>query len=187
MKSSASTSSTLAPRIKAQARALGFDLVGITTAQSPQHAPEFQEWLASGFHGEMGYLAKNADKRIEPSKVLPDARSMVVVGLNYNAEEMRPTTARIARYAWGTRDYHDVMSEKLKRLSEVIVELGGPGTRALSYVDTGPILERDLAQRAGIGFIGKHTNVISRQLGNWILLAEILTNLELETDEPERE
>jgi epoxyqueuosine reductase len=186
MKSSASTSNTLAPRIKAQARALGFDLVGIASAQPPQHATEFQEWLASDFHGEMGYMAKNADKRIEPLKVLPDARSVVVVGLNYNTESP-PTTARIARYAQGTRDYHDVMSEKLKRLSEIIIETGGPGTRALSYVDTGPILERDLAQRAGIGFIGKHTNVISRRLGNWILLAEILTNLELEADEPEGE
>jgi epoxyqueuosine reductase len=200
MKSSASTSSTLAPRIKAQARALGFDLVGITTAQPPRHTPEFQEWLASGFHGEMAYMAKNADKRTEPSKVLPDVRSMVVVGLNYNAETprevtrseasergARPTTARIARYAQGTRDYHDVMSEKLRCLSEVIVEVGGANTKALWYVDTGPILERDLAQRAGIGFIGKHTNVISRQLGNWILLGEVLTNLELETDEAERE
>src|SRR5580704_7808836 len=149
MKSSASTSSTLAPRIKAQARALGFDLVGITTAQSPQHAPEFQEWLASCFHGEMGYMAKNADKRGDPTKVLPSARSIIVVGLNYNAETprqgTRPTTARIARYASGMRDYHDVMAEKLKRLSEIIVEVGGPDTKALWYVDTGPILERDLA------------------------------------------
>jgi epoxyqueuosine reductase len=99
MKSSASTSNTLAPEIKNRAHALGFDLVSITTAQSPQHASAFQEWLASDFHGEMGYMARNADKRIAPSKVLPDARSIVVVGLNYNAEETQPATARIARYA----------------------------------------------------------------------------------------
>jgi epoxyqueuosine reductase len=197
VKSSASTNSKrdcsapLDLKIKEKARALGFDLVGITRAQPPQHTQEFQQWLASGFHGEMGYMAKNAEKRVDLSKILADAQSVVVVGLNYNAETPRqgtqPTAARIARYAWGTRDYHDGMSEKLEQLAAVIDECGGPGTRSLWYVDTGPILERDLAQRAGIGFIGKHTNLISRQLGNWIFVGEVLTNLELPADEPERE
>jgi epoxyqueuosine reductase len=186
MKSSESTSSTQAVEIKAAARALGFDLVGITTAQPPPHATEFEQWLAAGFHGEMGYMARNAGKRADLSEMLPDARSIVVVGMNYYAgDHDRPE--KIARYAWGTCDYHDVMSEKLKRLSAAIDALGGPGTRSLGYVDTGPILERDLAQRAGVGFIGKHTNLISRTLGNWIFLGEVLTNLELPPDEPERE
>ena len=139
----------------------------------------------------MGYMARNAEKRVDPSKILADVQSVVVVGLNYNTETprqgTRPATARIARYAWGTRDYHDVMSEKLKQLVAAIDECGGPGTRSLWYVDTGPILERDPAQRAGIGFIGKHTNLISRRLGNWIFVGEVLTNLELPPDEPERE
>ncbi len=146
----------------------------------------------------MGYMARNAEKRVDPSKILAGVQSVVVVGLNYNAETprqprsergkgTRPTTARIARYAWGARDYHDVMSEKLKQLAAAIDECGGPGTRSLWYVDTGPILERDLAQRAGIGFIGKHTNLISRRLGNWIFVGEVLTNLELPPDKPERE
>jgi epoxyqueuosine reductase len=203
MKSSASTSNKLAAEIKSRARAIGFDLVGITTAQSPQHSRQFQDWLADKFHGEMAYMERNAGKRIDPSKVLPDARSVVVVGMNYYADEPTPSPSkggeqqsgipsaggergvgdcgRIARYAAGMRDYHEVMGEKLKQLAEFI------GGDAKWYVDTGPILERDLAQRAGIGFIGKHTNLISRQLGNWIFIGEILTNLELPADEPKRE
>ena len=90
--------------------------------------------------------------------------------------------ARYARY----RDYHDVLGERLKQLTEFVNELGGAGTRSLWYVDTGPLLERELAQRAGLGFIGKHTNLISRQLGNWIFLSEIITTLELEPDAPEK-
>lgn len=177
--------------MRARARAMGFDLVAITSAQPPPHTQEFQQWLAAELHGEMGYMARNAEKRINPSAILPEARSVVVVGLNYHTDSprrgTRPTTARIARYAWGARDYHEVMGEKLKQLSAAIVEAGGENTKALWYVDTGPILERDLAQRAGIGFIGKHTNLISRRLGNWILLGEVLTTLALPPDEPERE
>jgi len=197
MKSSGSTSNRqdsetaqklfgLEQQIKSRARDIGFDLVSITTAQPPQHSYHFQEWLAKGFHGEMGYLARNADKRVDPSKILADARSVVVVGLNYYTGDHDPA-GRIARYAWGTHDYHELMSGKLEQLSAGIVEIGGPGTHCLGYADTGPILERDLAQRAGVGFIGKHTNLISRQLGNWVFLGEILTNLELPADPPERE
>src|ERR1051326_7800488 len=205
MKSSASTSSTpdcrtggppaedgttasgaLDLQIKQRALALGFNLVGITSAQPPNHAREFQRWLAADFHGEMGYLAKNAQRRTEPSQVLPDVQSIVVVGMNhYTGDHDR--LGRIARYAWGSCDYHDVMAEKLKQLSAAINELGGPNTRSLWYVDTGPVLERDLAQRAGVGFIGKHTNLISRRLGNWIFLGEVLTTLGLPPDQPERE
>jgi epoxyqueuosine reductase len=139
----------------------------------------------------MGYMAKNAAKRVDPSKVLANARSVVVVGLNYFAEPpgagAGPVDGRVARYAWGRSDYHDVMGEKLKRLASAIDQCGGPGTRSLWYVDTGPILERDFAQRAGIGFIGKHTNLINRGLGNWILVGEVLTNLPLPSDQPEGE
>jgi epoxyqueuosine reductase len=202
-----------AEAIKKHARAIGFDLVGITTAQPPQHAEQFQSWLARDFHGDMAYMSKNASKRADPQKILPGARSIIVVGLNYftkdsaasvgavfnrdSTDELHrsriqsaPTKSgqgRIARYAWGERDYHDVMEEKLRQLAGFIRDVGGPETQALWYVDTGPILERDLAQRAGIGFIGKHTNLISRQLGNWIFIGEVLTNLELPPDRPERE
>ena len=210
----------LAAEINRYAHELGFDLVGITTAEPPPHAAQFHDWLQDGFHGEMSYLQRNAAKRAAPRRVLSDTRSIVVVGMNYFSDEPTPIPSeggeqrsaihstrrvpesaipstggergvgfqgRIARYAWGMRDYHEVMGEKLKRLADRVCELGGAGTRALSYVDTGPILERDLAQRAGIGFIGKHTNLISRKLGNWLFLGQVLTNLELPSCQPERE
>jgi epoxyqueuosine reductase len=207
----------LTDRIKKHAKSLAFDLIGITSAAAPPHAEQFQHWLAQDFHGEMAYMAKNVPKRVDPQKILPGARSVIVAGMNYYtngptplsppAEGMRDfhsppvegsgvgSEGCIARYAWGQRDYHDVMSEKLEQLSNFIRSLpcsstqalGRSGTQALWYVDTGPILERDLAQRAGIGFIGKHTNLISRQLGNWVFIGEVLTNLELPPDQPERE
>ena len=98
-----------------------------------------------------------------------------------NPDNRYGLVARYARFA----DYHDVLGERLKQLAQYMDELGGPGTRSLWYVDTGPLLERDLAQRAGLGFIGKHTNLISRRLGNWIFLSEIITTLEIEPDTPE--
>ncbi|HUI05941.1 MAG TPA: tRNA epoxyqueuosine(34) reductase QueG [Verrucomicrobiae bacterium] len=193
---------TLAAEIDRYARELGFDLVGITSAKPPPHVNQFRGWLQNGFHGEMGYLERHAAKRAEPRRVLADARSVVVVAMNYFTGDSPPPSfghsvpakqgegmgeGRVARYAWGERDYHEVLGEKLKRLADHVCEFGGPGTRALSYVDTGPILERDLAQRAGVGFIGKHTNLISRRLGNWIFLGQVLTNLELESGQPELE
>jgi epoxyqueuosine reductase len=195
-------SGALARQIKQHAKSLGFDLVGITTADPPPHAAQFRDWLQDKFHGEMGYLQRNAAKRTEPQQVLAGVRSVVVVGLNYFTDlaphpsfgHPLPATrgegrgeGKVARYAWGERDYHEVMGERLKRLAVFVCEMGGAETQALWYVDTGPILERDLAQGAGIGFIGKHTNLISRQLGNWIFLGQVLTTLELQPDAPERE
>src|SRR2546426_8958742 len=116
MPSSASTSNTLASEIKARARALGFDLVGITSATPPPHAGEFQRWLADDFHGEMGYMARNAGKRVSPEQVLRGARSIVVVGLNYYTGDSR----HIARYAAGVRDYHELMGKKLVELANYI-------------------------------------------------------------------
>jgi epoxyqueuosine reductase len=179
-------SDSLVIEVKRRARELGFDLVGITTAEPPPHAAHFRQWLADGCHGEMNYLARNADRRCDPRRVLPGARSVIVVGLNYWAlTEQRPPEGgapspppRVARYAAAPRDYHDVMGEKLKELAKLV--------DGLWYVDTGPVLERDLAQRAGLGFIGKHTNLVSRQFGNWVLLGVVLTALELPADEPER-
>ena len=199
----------LADEVRRRAKSLGFDLVGITSAEPPPHAAQFRNWLRDKFHGEMGYLERNAAKRAEPRQVLADARSIVVVGMNYFSNKPTPgpskggesefgipspggergvgPRSRVARYAWGECDYHDVLGEKLKRLAGFLCEMGGADAQALWYVDTGPILERDLAQRAGIGFIGKHTNLISRQLGNWVVLGQVLTTLELQSDEPERE
>jgi len=175
-------------RIRAQALALGFDLVGFTTATPPAHTGEFRHWLAAGYHGEMGYLARRADERGAPAQLLPGLRSIISVGQNYQSyvtfiTEKRQIRGRVARYAQGAGDYHDQLGGKLAQLSGFIRDLGGA---AKWYVDTGPILERDLAQRTGLGWIGKHTNLISQQLGNWFFLGEVLTTLELPADEPAR-
>lgn len=175
-------------RLQQRARELGFDLCRVTTAAPPASGLQFTQALAEGRHAEMQWLARNAEKRRDPALVLPGARSLVALGVNYLPPEPAPSAngrhgvvARYARY----QDYHDVLAEPLRELAAWVDELGGPGTRSLWYVDTGPILERDLAQRAGLGFVGKHTNLISRRLGNWFFLAEILTTAELAPDEPE--
>ena len=137
----------------------------------------------------MGYLERNAFKRVNPSEVLAGAKSVVVLAVAYGGGEAAKTDGEtrglIARYAQHA-DYHDVLAEPLRQLTACINALGGSGTKSLWYVDTGPLLERDLAQRAGLGFAGKHTNLISRKLGNWFFIAEIITTLELPPDEPER-
>jgi epoxyqueuosine reductase len=167
-------------QVKEKARELGFDDCRITSAAAPDTAELFRSWLAQGHHGEMGYLARNAEKRMDPQKVLPGAKSIITLAVSYGSGR----NGSIARYARYT-DYHDVLAGKLKALSEFITPPGTIEHRSLWYVDTGPLLERDLAQRAGLGFIGKHTNVISRRLGNWFFLSEIITTLELEPDTPE--
>lgn len=160
----------LESQIKARAAALGFDLCGITTAEAPPHVAAYQQWLADGCHGEMRYMTR----RLNPAQILPGCRSVIVVGLNY----YHPGAPHLARYV-GSRDYHDVMGEKLAELAQLV--------NGRWYVDTGPVLERDLAQRAGLGWIGKHTNLVNRRFGNWILLGEVLTTCELAPDTPERE
>jgi epoxyqueuosine reductase len=177
--------------LRQRARELGFDDCRITTAAPPASAPQFREWLAAERHGEMAYLERNATKRADPQRVLPEARSIITLAVNYagngrsqSGPEVKQAglVARYARY----QDYHDALAGPLQQLADFVSAAGGPGTRSLWYADTGPVLERDLAQRAGLGFIGKHTSLISRQLGNWFFLAEIITTLELEPDEPEK-
>lgn len=178
------------PEIQQRAGQLGFDACRVTSAEPPETAGHLADWLADGRHGTMTWLERNAGRRSDPQKVLPGARSIVTLAASYHAGPegaaadgpMRGIVARYARF----EDYHDVLGERLGTLTAFMDERGGPGTRSLWHVDTGPVLERDLAQRAGLGFIGKHTNLISRTLGNWIFLAEILTTLELPPDEPER-
>lgn len=181
--------------IQWRARELGFDACHFATAAPPETARQFENWLAARRHGEMGYLERNAHKRVDPQQVLAGAKSIISLAVSYgdgalsssvnSGHRLEGTTGLIARYARHT-DYHDVIGQRLKLLAEFVNELGGAGVRSLSYVDTGPLLERDLAQRAGLGFVGKHTNLISRQLGNWIFLCEIITTLELAPDTPEK-
>ena len=172
--------------IRQRARELGFDDCRFTSAAPPASAARLQDWLAQKYHGGMEWLQRNAEKRADPQKVLSGAKSVIVLAVSYeNLSFQIPNfnSGAVARYA-RFDDYHDVLADKLKSLTDFVNQLE-PGTRSLWYVDTGPILERDLAQRAGLGFVGKHTNLISRKLGNWIFLAEILTTLELEPDAPE--
>lgn len=189
--------------LRYHAIALGFDECRFASAVSPATAPRFLAWLNDQRHGEMRYLDRNAAKRINPQLVLPGAKTIIVLAVSYatrsecqetataapgtapSAAPLAPQRGAIARYA-RFEDYHTVMGERLKQLAGLVDQLGGPETRSLWYVDTGPVLEREFAQRAGLGFIGKHTNVISRRWGNWLLLAEILTTLSLEPDPPEK-
>ena len=159
--------------IRAHALQLGFDLIGFTTAAPPTHSAEFRQWLADGFNGEMTYLARRAAERTTTRQLAPATRSILVVGMNYGTTG----TPHLARYAAGPGDYHDWLGEKLAQLADWI-------GNSIWYVDTGPILERDLAQRAGLGWIGKHTNLISPKFGNWIFLGAILTPLNLPADGP---
>jgi epoxyqueuosine reductase len=188
--------------IRQRAVELGFDDCRFTTADAPESAGQFQQWISKKQSGEMAWLERGAPKRVDPQKVLAGAKSVICLAASYAAERSaggppassgiqstqasRPRfSGLVARYA-RFNDYHDVLGERLKQLTTFVNQLGDGGTRSLWYVDTGPVLERGFAQRAGIGFIGKHTNVISRTFGNWIFLAEILTTLELEPDAPEK-
>ena len=172
---------------------MGFDACGVTSAAPPESAGHFQKWLAAKCHGEMEYLQRNAPKRVAPQLVLANARSVITLAVSYEkpvsaAKEsgtQRGFAGLVARYARHD-DYHEVLAGPLGALAAFVNQLGGENTRSLWYVDTGPVLERDLAQRAGLGFIGKHTNLISRRLGNWFFLGEIITTLALEPDAPEK-
>jgi epoxyqueuosine reductase len=177
-------------KIRQRALELGFDDCRFTTAAAPASAGQFQNWLAGKRHGEMAWLERTAAKRVEPRRVLPEAQSVITLAVSYHSESPQskvhsPKSGVLARYSQFT-DYHDVLGERLRELTQFVNQLGGAEMRSLWYVDTGPLLERDFAQRAGLGFVGKHTNVISRRFGNWILQAEIVTSLELEPDAPEK-
>ena len=170
-------------RLVAYAAELGFDSCRIASATAPRHAGEFRSWLKEGAAGELEWIGRGAEKRCDPEQVLPGARSIVVVALNYwqGPQQSRHGTGRIARYAWGD-DYHDLMIEKLDKLSAFLSELGGIQK---CYVDTGPLLERDHAAEAGIGWHGKSTMLIDGKLGTWFFLGEILTTLDFAPDPPQ--
>ncbi len=169
-----------AAAIKRRAAELGLDACGITAAYPTRHADFFRDWAARDQAGEMAWLTRDPDRRGDPRLVLPGARSLIVGGLNY----WQPTPGgrgRIARYALG-EDYHEVLLEKLRTLAD---EISAQGAAAKVYVDTGPVLEKPLAQRAGLGWQGKSTMLINRSRGPWLLLGEIITTLDLDPDAPE--
>ena len=176
-------------RIRDQAHAMGFSRVGFCPATTPNGLHKFAEWLELGYHGEMRYLQERAEAYSHPSFVLDGTRSLVMLTMNYGAEDPAPVgngQGRVSRYAWGDADYHDVIHQRLKRLKR-FVEEAAPGARVRGVVDTAPLLEREYAQMAGLGWVGKHTLLLNRENGSWFFLAALLTDLVLDYDEPATE
>jgi epoxyqueuosine reductase len=171
---------TLEESIRAHAYGLGFDLVGITTLGSMDTAPHFDRWLDRGYAGEMHYLPKWASKRRDSRLPYDGVQSAIVVAMSYGGAE---PPGPVARYARGD-DYHDVLDAKLRELHEWLRAELGREIRGRAYVDTGPLLERDLARRAGLGWFGKNTNLINPKLGSFFFLGALLVGLELAPDEP---
>jgi len=182
----------LADTIKQEARTIGFDAIGISRAiqnHAASHpdslSARLSEWLRRGYQGAMGWMAREPSRRADPQAVLAGCRSVISVGMNYYTDhraDERPGHGRIARYAWG-KDYHNMLQARLEQL-ECRIKVLVPGTETRSYVDTGPVMEKSWAQQAGLGWIGKHSNIVSTRYGSWLVLGEVLTTLELEPDEP---
>jgi epoxyqueuosine reductase len=180
---------SLKESIRRDALDLGFDLVGVAPpGPYPEHEA-YLRWLDQGLHGEMGYMARNPEKRRDVREILPSARSVVVCALDYHTrhplstEIEDPERGWISRYAWGD-DYHDVVKAMLLELVERIRARTGPGLETKVYVDTGPVSDRVLAYRAGLGWFAKNTCIIHPKLGSWLFIGSAITNLELEPDLP---
>jgi epoxyqueuosine reductase len=176
----------LTARLKAEARRVGFTLVGVCPAVAPTGATRLAEWLDRGYAGEMAYLANRKEAYEHPRHVMEATRSIVMLGLPYGTIAPPPIgigEGRVSRYAWGSADYHDVIHDKLKRLIGTLRQLE-PEAKARGVVDTAPLLEREFAQLAGIGWVGKHTLLINKPKGSYFFLAALLTDLELVYDEP---
>jgi epoxyqueuosine reductase len=178
------TPSLLSTRIKERARELGFHKVGIVPASAlTEERARLTEWLARGLHGEMRWMERDPAQRTDPSLLFPQARSVIVVALNYytlHRHEDDTATGKISRYAWGD-DYHEVLGEKLKKLLAWIKE-EWPEAEGKTCVDIQPVMDKAWAVRAGLGWIGKHSNLITKDYGSWVFLGELLLNLELEYD-----
>ncbi|HKJ27695.1 MAG TPA: tRNA epoxyqueuosine(34) reductase QueG [Anaerolineales bacterium] len=166
-----------------EAHRLGFTLAGIAAPDPPPSFPRYLRWVQSGRHAEMGYLAteRNLSRRADPKRILPECRSILSLGMPYHPPKAHP--GGVAAYAWGD-DYHDVLIPLLKKLVAYLAEQDGSAVNGRWYTDTGPILERDIASRAGLGWIGKNSMLIHPQHGSYFLLAEILLDIELPPDEP---
>ena len=172
--------------IDARARQLGFDLVGFAPAEPLEGAAFYARWVALGYAGEMGYLTRNLDKRANPALMVPNARTVICLGMNYYQKTppaTDPLSGHIACYARGD-DYHDLIKKRLFTLWDFIRERAEVEVNGRVYVDTAPVLERELAQRAGLGWWGKNTCLINKREGSFFFLAEIVLDLELPFDEP---
>jgi len=178
-------------RIKEEAQRLGFELVGVSPAKLPPHEESFAEWLRQGFAGELGYMARTEQLRRDPGALVPWAVSIVSVGMNYYTRQPRPEPTKeargwISRYAWGD-DYHELMKQRLEALLETIRTMHDGPVEGRAFVDSGPVLERDFAGVAGLGWIGKNTHLISPKKGSWFFLGELFLNIALDYDRPIRD
>lgn len=174
--------------IRAAAREAGFDLVGVTRARPAPLAEQLATWLERGMHGTMQYMEDPESRRADPQAYLPWARTLVVVALSYytpQALSSAPQDGAISRYAWG-RDYHREVRARLEKLRTAMQDLA-PGCRTHPFVDTSPILEKGIAEAAGLGWRGKHTNLVRKRFGSWFFLGGVATNLELETEAPSQD
>lgn len=173
-------------KIRAKALDIGFDRIGFARAEElVKEGRRFRGWLTEGFHGEMAWLEREPAKRTNPDLIFPGARSVISVAVNYftpSQHSKDPGEGRISRYAWGD-DYHEVLRDKLRELLDWITD-EFPGAAGKICVDTAPVMEKAWAMRAGVGWIGKHSNLITTDYGSWVFLGEILTNLELTPDTP---
>lgn len=169
-----------------KAKELGFDLVGFTHADILQNeTSRLKKWLSLRYHASMEYMARNIEKRFDVRNILPNARSVISLAMNYytgNHHTNKNGFGKVSRYAWG-KDYHLILWEKLELLEEELKKID-PAFECLTYVDTGPVMDKAWAVRAGIGWLGKHTNVITREIGSWIFLATVITNYDFEYNEP---
>lgn len=169
----------LRENLRAEALSMGFDVFGVAPIDADVQADYFKKWIADGMHGEMEWMGKDTERRTEVTRVLPEARSIIVVGLNYYQPQPNPNY-QIAKYALG-QDYHNIITKKLRKLCMVMRLLGGAQK---PYVDTGPVLEKPLAVAAGLGWQGKSTIVLQPEFGTWLFLGIIITTLELESSSP---
>ncbi len=174
----------LTEKIRQKALEIGFDKVGFAPADAlAEEGEQFREWLSRGYQGEMAWLEREPEKRTDPRALFPGARSVIAVALNYHTPHKHSDdrqTGKISRYAWGD-DYHDVMREKLRTLLDwIIAEV--PGSEGKICVDTAPIMDKAWAVRAGLGWLGKHSNVITTELGSWIFLGEVIVNFDVAYD-----
>jgi epoxyqueuosine reductase len=172
--------------IKARALALGFDFCGVAKADFlEEEAPRLETWLKNGMHGQMNYMANHFDKRLDPRLLVDDAKSVITVLLNYYPEQKLPESDddyKLSKYAYGA-DYHFVIKDKLKDLLAYIQEeIGEVGGRA--FVDSAPVMDKAWAKRGGLGWVGKHTNLINREIGSFFFIGELILDLELEPDGP---
>jgi epoxyqueuosine reductase len=161
-------------------KSLGFDLIGFAPAEKLfSEAEHLSEWLQKKFNAGMTYMERNYEKRLDVNEILPGARSVISLGLNYyknNTYSNSEDHGKVSRYAWG-KDYHFIMWEKLDSLLKKLKEID-PAFEAVSYADTGPVMDKAWAVRAGLGWLGKHTNVINKEMGSWFFIAAIITNYE---------